>query len=523
MGPRKPLLLVVFLTIFASVVFVARLGAQDGSRLQPHLQKVEQWIRPPKEAHLEYVSCEEHLGWLEPYSFTYPIQYVSRDIVTVSVPDSGRPSLTVMEQPLFGEFSTVDLGASQVLNSDKCLSPLALEVPRVLVRPADASNMIFGLQTTIGRLKNTVKHLARWLPNTNARLYAIVIESEEKPADDAEMAALEKEFHDQGMNVSVIHPVSPTDSFAQRYFSLGSVMYQARNGQTEWIVFIDDDTFFPSMHDLQLMLQRHNPKKPWYIGSLSEDWWAVDHYGLMGFGGAGILLSITMAETLDKYTPDCKAHLRTTAGDISVMDCIYQHSSVKLTHIPELHQVDMHGDLSGFYESGREILSLHHWKEGSAAGYKLEMEKMHLVADICDDCFLRRWQFSNEILLSNGFSITQYPQGHLTGKKPGGVLGTGVGGVVDKINLGEMENTWADEINVLHSLAPARPKMGDDIKTSYKLLDSMWIDSDPEHHMQHDTVRQVYFKEGAEGEKDTVMVLNWHAGTAPPTTSNTLG
>jgi hypothetical protein len=524
MGPRKPLLLVAFLTIIASVFFVARLGAQDGSGLQPHLQKVEQWIRPPKTAEVKYESCEEHLGWLDTYKFTNPIQYVSRDIVTVPVEDLGRPSLTVMEQPLLGEFTTIDLASSQVLKSDKCLPPLALEVPRVLTRPADASNMIFGLQTTIGRLKKTVKHLARWLPNTGARLYAIVIESESetdgkwdrKPADNAEMAALEKEFHDLGMNVSVIHPVTTSDSFSQRYFSLGSVMYQARNDQTEWVVYIDDDTFFPSMHDLQLMLQRHDPKKPWYIGSLSEDWWAVDHYGLMGFGGAGIFLSVAMAKTLDKHTENCKAHLRTSAGDISVMDCIYQHSAVKLTHIPELHQVDMHGDLSGFYESGREILSLHHWKEGSAAGYKLEMEKMHLVADICDDCFLRRWQFNNEILLSNGFSITQYPQGHLTGKKPGGVLGTGVGGVVDAVDLEKMEHTWADEIRVTHSLEPARPKMEDNIKTSYKLLDSMWIDSDPERHMQHDTVRQVYFKEGGEGEKDTVMVLNWHAGTAAP-------
>ncbi|CAG8970734.1 hypothetical protein HYALB_00001516 [Hymenoscyphus albidus] len=507
---RRPLLLAVFLTVLFGILFTGRYGVKEGSQLKPHIEKVEHFLRPagPK------APCEEHLGWLEPYSFSYPINYVSRDIIAVPDPESQRPPLTVINEPLLADFSTVDLSQSQTLRNSKCLPPLSLKVSRVAVPPQDASNMIFGMQTTMGRLKSTVKHLARWLPNTNARLFAIVIENEETPADDAAMKALEKEFLDQGMNVTVMHPVSPTDNFPQRYFSLVSVMYKARTEKTDWVVCIDDDTFFPSMHDLAAMLKDHDPKKQQYIGSLSEDWWAVNHYGLMGFGGAGILLSTPLAKVVDEFTPWCKSHLRTSAGDISVMDCVYDHSTTKLTHIAGLHQVDMHGDLSGFYESGREMLSLHHWKEGSAAGYKLEMEKMHLVANICDNCFLQRWQFKNEFILSNGFSIAQYPQGQISGKKPGGVLGTGVGGSVDKIDLQAMEHTWGDDINVLHSLHPVRDKLPDDVKIGYKLLDSMLVDSDAEGQKVKDVVRQVYFKEGGEGVKDTVMVLNWHAGSA---------
>jgi len=304
------------------------------------------------------------------------------------------------------------------------------------------------------------------------------------------------------MKVSVVHPVRETDSFAQRYFSLVNLMYEHRDEKTQWISTIDDDTFFPSMHDLQAMLSKYNASEPMYIGSLSEDWWAVNHYGLMAFGGAGIFLSVPTAQVIHEHNDECKEHLRTTAGDISVMDCIYQFSTVKLTHIPGLHQVDMHGDLSGFYESGRPILSLHHWKEGSAAGYKLEMEKMHLIADVCGSCFLQRWQFPKEMLLSNGFSITQYPDGSLSGGRKTGLLRTAV---AEKLDLQAAEYTWLDEINVLHSLAPTRPKLGEDRKVSYKLLDSMKLDGD--------IVRQVYFKEGVEGSRDTVLVLNWRDGS----------
>lgn len=514
MNARRPLIVVVFLTIVTAIVFVARYGLQDGGRLR----KVDDWIHPggtAKGKDPEPTGCTEHLGWLEPYQFTSTIQYVSRDIITTPSLNGERPSLTVMDKPLFDDFTTIDLTQSQVIEIPRCLPPLTLQVPHVKYEPADASNMVFGLQTTMRRLRETIKHLARWLPNTNARLYAIVIENEELAVDDNDIQVLEKQFRDQGMKVTILHPVKETDSFAQRYFSLVNVMYEARDDKTQWMTLIDDDTFFPSMHDLLAMLSMHDASVPQYIGSLSEDWWAVNHYGLMGFGGASIILSVPMGLVIHDHNDDCKEHLRTTAGDISVMDCIYQYSSTKLTHIPALHQVDMHGDLSGFYESGREILSLHHWKEGSAAGYKLEIEKMHLVADICDSCFLQRWQFHKDLVLSNGFSIAHYPEGHLTGEKPGGLLGTGVGAgtKVDKIDLNEMEETWADEINVQHSLAPKRPKMTEESKIGYKLLDSFVTDSDADKGKKGDVVRQVYFKEGGEGQKDTVMVLNWRAGT----------
>lgn len=514
---RKPLVLAILVAIITTLVFTVRLGISDKGR-NLVLNGVHSSSAEPKDP--EPTSCLQHLGWLEPYQFTYPIQYISRDVVARGRADAGRPSLTVMETPLFGDFLDIDLAKSQTVNIEHCLPPLELEVAHGSMVKVDASNMIFGLQTTMKRLKETVKHLARWLPNTGARLYAIVIESEGVPADDNAMAALEKQFHQQGMLVHVIHPVRPIDSFAQRYFSLVSVMYSGRDEKTQWITTIDDDTFFPSMWDLQNMLKPYDWTKPQYIGSLSEDWWAVNHYGLMGFGGAGVMLSLPLAKTIDNHTEEYKEHLRTSAGDISIMECIYQYSSTKLTHISGLHQVDIHGDLSGFYESGREMLSLHHWKEGSAAGYKLEMEKMHLVADICDSCFLQRWQFPGEILLSNGFSITSYPKGHLTGQKPGGILGIGAGEAAEKIDLEQMEHTWGDDINVMHSLAPLREKMTEETKVGYKLLDSMYVKGEEVGAPGERVVRQIYFKEGGEGEgsRDTVLVLNWRSGedVAPP-------
>jgi hypothetical protein len=368
----------------------------------------------------------------------------------------------------------------------------------------DASNLMFGLQTTLGRLKDTVQHLERWLPHTGARLYAIVIETrdgKDVPADDNEMKDLEKLMRDKGIEVSVVHPPDPADSFAQRYFSIVKVLHDARNDKTEWMVLIDDDTLFPSMNDLQNMLKQQDARKPLYLGGLSEDWWAVDHYGLMGFGGAGVFISTPMATVVIEHYDECKQQPRTTAGDVTLMDCIYRFSSTKLTPISGLHQIDMHGDLAGFYESGREMLSLHHWK-GSSGAFKLEMEKMHLVADICDNCFLQRWQFPHGLVLSNGFSIASYPEGQRT-------LG-GLSSVADTVDFGLMEKTWSDDIRVDHSLAPIRPGLDKYQKLSYKLRDSVRVNGADFGAPGETAVRQVYVREGGEADARTsVMVLNW--------------
>ncbi|RFU27873.1 hypothetical protein B7463_g8477, partial [Scytalidium lignicola] len=499
---RLPRLLIVafFVAIFTVSIFFTRYRIHAGA------EAVEKWVL---NNHEKLPQCSEDLAWLEPYNLAYPIQYASRDIIVNPVPGLERASVTVVDSPLLNDFATVNLTESKLLHVPHCLPPLSLDVGHGSRSPADASNLIFGLQTSIGRLRDTAKHLARWLPHTNAQLYAIVIEGDvdgvDIPAKDSEMEALQNEFRDQGMNVTIMHPVREEDRFQQRYFSLIQVMYRARNANTQWVATIDDDTFFPSLYSLQAMLSRFDPSKPHYIGSLSESWWAVNHYGLMGFGGASIILSTPMAKIMDEHNDDCKNEPRTSAGDVTIMDCVYRFSSAKLENIPELHQVDMHGDLSGFYESGRELLSLHHWK-GSYSDYKVDMEKMHLVADICDNCFLQRWQFPEDIVLTNGFSIVQYPEGRISGKK-NGILGTGVGGgaKVEKINLELVEETWDDDINVLHSLAPLRPKVGDD-KKAYKLLDSFIVKDDDEP--MGEIVRQVYIRQ-VEGEQPIVLVLNW--------------
>lgn len=181
------------------------------------------------------------------------------------------------------------------------------------------------------------------------------------------------------------------------------------------------------------------------------------------------------------------------------MECVYKYSDTKLTHETALHQIDLPGDLSGIYESGRLPLSLHRWKRGwwdESDGPQFPMTDMHLVADFCGDCFLQRWQFGKDMILSNGYSIAMYPTDALSKFE----LGMG---------LSKVEKTWGETRRVEesvnrgtdHDIGRTRPMLElEKEKVQYRFLHAIPFEGG---------VRQFYHHYGLEGDHDTLVELLW--------------
>ena len=449
--------------------------------------------------------CPDKLDWLASLDLTYPIRYAHRDVIINPTPDMKRASLTKLDKSLFPDFQTIDLTRDPNVELKHCAEPLVLDVPAFKKEPSDASHVIFGISTTLKRLNDSIEQLLRWLPHTQARLFVIVIESErvDTPedqedilavaADPAQKEALQAKMRGLGMDVTLVEPLNLQDSFSEKYFSLVKIMYDNRNEKTLWTSLLDDDTFFPSISAIISMLSKYDPQEKHYIGALSEDWWSVVHYGMMAFGGAGIFLSRALAEVLADNHQLCKETTHTTAGDIRVMECINLLTDTKLANERDLHQIDLAGDLSGIYESGRLSLSLHHWKtRGGGGGRGVSLPKMHLVADVCGDCFLQRWQFGDDMVLTNGYSIAFYPDGRLK-----------------SMNLEAAEETWAEPSivegsfnrGVAHSMAPLRPELVlEEEKIQYRLIDSAVVEGG---------VRQSYLHQGVEEDIDSLLEVFW--------------
>ncbi|KAL8684079.1 MAG: hypothetical protein Q9224_006635 [Gallowayella concinna] len=342
------------------------------------------------------------------------------------------------------------------------------------------------------RLEDSAPYIARWLRHTGAKLFVIVIKPEKGPTPTSkQMAVKQAELRKQGLDVTLLPPLKKGELYTETYFSLAKVMYTHRSKEASWFVLMDDDTFFPSMRALLAMLDKYDPAREYWIGAVSEMWWSVARYGMMAFGGAGIFLSRALAAVINEVYDVCTTEMHPAAGgDERVMRCVYGHTETKLTNEPDLHQMDIFGDLSGVYESGRLPLSLHHWK--GEDGYPVDL--MSLVMNICGDCFLQRWQFGQDTVLSNGYSIAVYPEGELA----------------NGLDFSKAEETWEsrtvdESVNpgTAHSMSPARPRLAlDKQKIQYRLLESAFVNG---------AVRQSYLHKGKEGtdETDTLLVLYW--------------
>ena len=461
-----------------------------------------QWVQNFKKEPLH--PCPDRLDWLNSLNIAYPVNYARRDILINPSDTMQRQSVSRVKETLFPDFQTIDLPELSSVRLKHCKDPLKLDVPAFPREALDASHVMLGISTTMDRLQDSLPSLLRWLPHTRARLFVIVIESEPVDEEDAvaanptEKAELQQKMRDMGMDVTLVDPLKLQDTFSEKYFSLTKVLYTHRDEKTAWMSVIDDDTFFPSMSALVDMLAKYDPDEQYYVGALSENWWSVARYGMMAFGGAGVFLSRAMAEVIDTNYQLCKETSTTSAGDIRILECIYATTTEKLTNERDLHQIDVWSDLSGIFESGRLPLSLHHWKPGASNEQGYDLPTFHLVADVCRECWLQRWWFDTDLLLSNGYSISFYPKGDLK-----------------EANLDYMENTWAGVSTIEgsrnsgtdHSLGPTRPKLElDDRKIQYKLIASSAVDGG---------VRQAYLHPGVKGEMDSLLELFWfEAATA---------
>lgn len=231
-------------------------------------------------------SCPQQLEWLEELDgvedLRWPLKYTRRDIVVRSKPWTEHQSLLKAPDALLPTFQQLDSPYDQILQSTHCLPPLTLDVP-VTSKP-DASHLLFGGASNLARIEDSISSYERWLAYTGARMIISVVGPDDSMPDPAHMKDLQTRMRNQGMAVTLVPPLRRKDSFIQRYFSLVKTMYESVDEKTKWLGLVDDDTFMVSMNALVQMLSRHNPEEQLYLGALSEEWWAVAAYGLVGMG-----------------------------------------------------------------------------------------------------------------------------------------------------------------------------------------------------------------------------------------------
>ncbi|KAI1084770.1 glycosyltransferase family 31 protein [Whalleya microplaca] len=335
-----------------------------------------------------------------------------------------RKSVTKLSQEFLpNTFKTIDLQNPALYGNEKCIDPIQVPVSQSpFPASGNLSDFMFGVSTTFKRFSSDktspVNEWTYWLTdgkgNSNGgKLVLLLLDATEDQILHASTV-----LRHVGIDVDVFHSDSAME-MAVRYLTLIPTLYNhPERPNKKWLVSCDDDTFFPSVHALTKKMEAYDPRDMLYIGTLSEDVNNVDRHGSQAFGGAGVFLSVPLAEQITLNYETCKTDEKIhesnsgwgPQGDILLRKCIYENSDVRLSILRGLYQLDLYGDPSGFYEAGIKPISLHHFKGG---GWHSALPWQYTkLAHICgEDCTLQRFQTSDNFIISAGFSVVHYPQG----------------------------------------------------------------------------------------------------------------
>ena len=416
-----------------------------------------------------------------------------------------RKSITEVDDALFpNQFAEIDINHRFTLPVGK---PVKLHVHQSS-RPdqVDGSSLLFGASTTyerfIGEETSPVQEWKRWLTDGHGRTNGAGLILALFNTSDAQIAHASDELAAVGINATVVAPDINLD-MPGRYVSLVNMLYNHPTRESrKYLALVDDDTFFPCMSALIEKLSYYDPTRPYYIGTFTERVdWMIGNRAPMAYGGGGIFLTaplvriITQLPCLDKDDRGDYV-LNADQGDRLLYNCLNKHTEIRLSYMPLLHQSDQFGDSSGFYESGQQPLSLHHYK----SWHRIHPDRLHVVSDACgEDCVLQRFQFKDNFILSNGYSVAHYPKG------------------IDfdpLIMEGTFDNGSGDmrDVSLAYTFGGLRKNLA---KTGRKLAWEL-LDARREGDGR---VRQIYLKRRGDGrwvkegavppERDSIVVLVW--------------
>ncbi|KAI1849161.1 hypothetical protein JX265_012795 [Neoarthrinium moseri] len=362
--------------------------------------------------------------------------------------------------------------------------PFSLSVPDAYPGSAKFPDLIFGMATTYSRLIDSLPSIAHWSSGRESKLIVVVEDWVERNDDVLELQGM---YRKSGVKAFFIQPFDKTHSTSQSHFMVLTRMVEESGPETKWFGLLDDDTFYPHLTPLSEALGSLDHTRDMYVGGLAEEFGSIKNFGIMAYGGAGAYLSAALAKklgTLDQAT-QCLQESPPNLGDIILRDCVYHHSRARLTVLPGFYQHDLLGDLRGFFESGVQPLNLHHWK----SWYHEPVVAMAAATNFCGSCFLQRWRFGHDTVLSNGYSIGVYSEG------------------LDAIDLSKMERTWGqiygdEDPRYEYILGSLRDKVGEDQRKTYHLKDT---------EIRRGTMRQLYLRKGdpKASQPDEVIELIW--------------
>jgi hypothetical protein len=303
---------------------------------------------------------------------------------------------------------------------------LKLDIPlNSALKPSylySVDDIAFGITTSVDRLFESIRNFHFWIHYPGVRclvlFYRSAIHSYRGISELFASQSIPCEIH-----------FTNTSRYEERFLDLVTKTWnlfgEARAGEykkpIKWLAISDDDTlwFIPN---LLRVLNEYDSSHFIYLGDHSDNPVKTSIFGTYyAYGGGGFLVSRPIAQNLTKNISHCDAYRNSYGGDIILGKCITQRLKVNLSRSDKFHQMDIHGDATGIFESGIQgLVSVHHmfswWMPVPdwVATDRFEIvNRFRKAYQSTSFSYLKRyiwidWAVNQTLVLTLGYSITIY-------------------------------------------------------------------------------------------------------------------
>jgi hypothetical protein len=289
-------------------------------------------------------------------------------------------------------------------------------------KSCNESDLVFGITTTYDKIMDRegalLRSWTRWLTNGHKKSNGASLVLMLDQADDDQVKEIEGIFRKNGVDAQVATTGEPM-SLTRRYHELArilksfsAVLSSSGGAIKRWFALVEDDIFFPDIAYLQGRLAQYKTDDEVYIGLPSEedDWEQMRGDAITTYGGGAVFLTHSALNTLSKLyclkMPELRTRFQAKRWDVLLKDCFTRNTDLNMYLLPGFYNPDNKAVNQGVdaYETGVRPLVLH----GGLDRHGMDVNMAHLVTNVCDACFMQRYVFHDNWVLTVGVSISQH-------------------------------------------------------------------------------------------------------------------
>ncbi len=204
--------------------------------------------------------------------------------------------LEVLENAMVNDVVFLDRNVSHSeaeLNANVCPLHTVSILPNRNPTKYTASSLLFGVVIKADDIPNALQHWRYWTRNTDVTLHILL------PNSDLHRIAEVEGMIRATLDVEVLVEANrETEDLAKLTLNLVQRMQINALPERVWFIILSSSTFVTSVDDILLALEPYDATRALYMGGLSESKKQKEQYGVFAYGGAGIVLSRPVVDTV---------------------------------------------------------------------------------------------------------------------------------------------------------------------------------------------------------------------------------